>query len=164
MNKITTYLDDEASEALDRYHLKTRKSKSLIINDAVREVLLPSQPKDPSAALRKRLDQLGYQLKRHDEDVMGAVALLKEMLGLFVRVYLNHTPEVEQTDRGRASASGRKRFERFVSMLAESLETGRSILDEAIPPESSELPSPNQPDRIDPSSIHEEDSIDDADD
>ena len=132
MNKFTTYLDDETLEALDRYHAKTRKSKSLIINDAVREALLPTQPKDPGVALSKRIDQLGYQLKRHDEDIVEAVSMLKEMLGLFVRVFLNHTPEVPQANRAKASASGRTRFKRFVAMLAESLEEGRSILDEAI--------------------------------
>ena len=137
MNKLTTYLDDKALEALDRYHAKTRKSKSMIINDAVREVLLPTQPKDPTATLSKRLDQLGHQLKRHDNDVAEAVVLLKEMLGLFVRMYLNHTPEVVQVNRMNASASGRKRFQKFTATLAESLEMGHSILDEAIaPPES----------------------------
>ena len=142
----------------------------MIINEAVREVLLPSDSQDPSAALSKRLDQLGYQLKRHDEEVTDAVALLKEMVGLFVRVYLNHTPEVAQADRGRASASGRKRFEQFVSMLAESLETDRSILDEAIPPkaleppESPALPGSGRPECMNPLSAIDEESLDDADD
>jgi hypothetical protein len=52
------------------------------------------------------------------------------MIGLAVRMYLNHTPEVPEDAKEAALLSGHNRFELYLDVLAENLRRRRSVLSE----------------------------------
>lgn len=129
--QMTVYLEPDVADALLVYWKRTNKGKSTIINDAVRAILMPPVDSDVTVELRKSIDRLTHQFQKHDKQNHNELDLIKEMLAVFVRTYLNHTPEVPREHRAAAGASGRQRFERYLALLIDSLRPGRSILESA---------------------------------
>ena len=50
------------------------------------------------------------------------------MVGLSIRAYFNHTPEVPDHERSAALLSGKARFHRYLDTLARNLRQNKSIL------------------------------------
>ena len=76
--------------------------------------------------LRRRL-QATRQGKGLDQ------ALVKETLFVFVRVWLEHNPPIDEALEDSAAASAEARFERFLQMVANALRGGRSISGGSVP-------------------------------
>ncbi len=125
-NRVTGNLDEDVAKALKQYCEKTGKSKSLIVNDSLRASLLMPQTQSD---LRKEMAHVLAAIRKHDEATQEGFGLIRELLGLFVRLYLNHTPAVREADRADAAASGKRRFDHYVFKLNEALDSGRSIFD-----------------------------------
>ena len=131
-NKVSAYLEDTVLEALEAYATRTNKSKSMVVNDAVKIALMAPENDESENDVREVVQCMRDQLTQRDEDQREALRLVQEMLGLFVRTFLNYTPELDASQRAQAAAVGRQRFSRFLSVVQESLETGRSVLEEPI--------------------------------
>lgn len=126
---VSGYLEPELGRRFLKYCADTGKSQSLVINDALRRALMPEETDEDAERMRKALDRLTHQLQRYQRDTNGRLRLLTELVGVFARSYLTHTPAVAPQHRQAASASGRQRFEKMLNLVAESLGPGRSILE-----------------------------------
>ena len=132
-NKVSAYLEDKVLEALQVYAARSNKSMSMVVNDAVKAALITPDPGRSKSDIREVIEAMRDQLAQRDRDQREALRLVQEMLGLFVRTFLNHTPELAASTRAKAAAAGRRRYGRFLGVVQESLETGRSVLEEPIP-------------------------------
>jgi len=56
--------------------------------------------------------------------------VLKEMVGLMVQSFFNHTPGIPDKDKKAALHSGKARFNRFLDTLATHLRSGQSIMND----------------------------------
>lgn len=129
-NKVSAYLEDEVLKALDTYCARTGKSKSMVVNDVLKNVLIQRHDEGSKTAVEEQLDVLHETVASQVGSLRAAVRMLQEMLGLYVRTYLNHTPELDTTHRGEANLSGKRRFDRYLSIVNQSMEPGRSILEQ----------------------------------
>src|SRR5690606_17196875 len=78
------------------------------------------------AAFTRRLDRLSRQASRIERDLNIAT----ETLALFVRFWLTITPPLDPDANASAQAMGRERFEGFVEVLGQRLQSGTSFVDE----------------------------------
>ncbi len=131
-NKVSAYLEDTVLEALQAYAARSNKSMSMVVNDAVKAALMTPPPSQGSGDIQEIIEAMRDQLTQRDQDQREALRLVQEMLGLFVRTFLNQTPELAVSKRAKAAAVGRRRYGRFLGVVQESLETGRSVLEEPI--------------------------------
>jgi hypothetical protein len=61
--------------------------------------------------------------------------VLKEMVGLGVRSFLNHTPAVPESGKAAALLSGKQRFGRYLDLVAANVRGGDSVLGDVTSPE-----------------------------
>ena len=61
------------------------------------------------------------------EKVIGESLILKEIVLLFVRVWLEHNPPIDEHLEEDAAASAEARFERFLDFVAQALTPGKSL-------------------------------------
>ncbi|MEM6457846.1 MAG: hypothetical protein AAF710_00475 [Planctomycetota bacterium] len=104
-----------------------------VIAAAAEQTLRPTEEQQADeAAIRDAVQHCLHKLDRLERKVAPGLSsdlhVLKEMVGLAVRTYLNHTAALPETERAAATVSGRARFERFLDVLANSLRDGVSIL------------------------------------
>lgn len=64
--------------------------------------------------------------QRLDKSIRDGV-MMKESLLLFVRVWLEHNPPLDEHIEDSAAASAAARFERFLDYVATAIDSGRSI-------------------------------------
>ena len=131
-NKISVYLEASVLEALTTYTSQTNKSKSLVANDALKIALLSPKSASATSDIQEQLEILREQLLKRDGAQQEAMRLVQEMLGLFIRTYFNYLHEIPEAERVRAAESGRRRFGRFLGVVQDSLEPGKSILEQPI--------------------------------
>ena len=144
-NKVSAYLENDVLEALELFASTRNRSKSLVINDALRVVLVPSNTRpntDQDDPLYEKLsDQIALRARMNHVSLQ----VIREMLGVFVRLYLNHTPPIPAEEQREAFASGRARFDRFLAVVQNALDSGQSIFPP--PPEvPPEVPPDTPPD------------------
>lgn len=131
-NKVSAYLEDKVLEALQAYSARSNKSMSMVVNDAVKAALMTPPAGQGNGDIQEIIEATRDQLAQRDQDQREALRLVQEMLGLFVRTFLNHTPQLPASKRTEAAAEGRRRYGRFLGVVQESLESGRSVLEEPI--------------------------------
>lgn len=126
-NKVTAYLDHDVFEALLRYEGLTHKSKSVIVNDALRHALMPSNREDASSTQLQGVKQALRKLDQNDEEVLKLLRVVTEALGAYIQVYFRHAPEVPRDSRDQAAGRGQERFQEFLSLVARSLRSSQSV-------------------------------------
>ena len=105
-----------------------------VIVAAAEQTLHPSEGKQADeAAIRDAVQHCLHKIDRLERKLGTDLHILKEMVGLGVRTYLNHTAALPDTERAAATLSGRARFERFLDVLSNSLRDGASILTPSTP-------------------------------
>jgi hypothetical protein len=67
--------------------------------------------------------------------------VLKELIGLGMRSFFNHTPPVPETGKAAALLSGKQRFQRYLDLVASNLRGGDSVLADVPLPEPAEAPA-----------------------
>lgn len=61
------------------------------------------------------------------DKVIGEMLILKEVMLVFVRVWLEHNPPIDEAFEESAAASAEARFERFISYVGEALRSRQSL-------------------------------------
>jgi hypothetical protein len=130
--QVTVYLEQVLYDAAKAQADKAQCSLSAAITEAARQTLLKSYRDERQGELLKAVDRNFYAFRRTDKVLRFELFVLKEMLGLILRVYLNHTPPVPEAQWDAASRSGRIRFGQFLDMLAENIRGNRSILNDVM--------------------------------
>lgn len=116
------YIDAELSTALDLLARGTR-TKSRIVNDALKDYLARRASKEIDELLKTRLDRMSREMARMARDV----DILLESLSLFVRYQLTVTAPLPEGDSA-ALAIGRDRFEAFVGQVGRQIAAGKRTL------------------------------------
>ena len=109
------YIDAELSTALDLLARGSR-TKSRIVNDALKDYLARRASKEIDDLLKTRLDRMSRDID-----------ILLESLSLFVRYQLTVTAPLPEGDSA-ALAIGRDRFEAFVGQVGRQIAAGKRTL------------------------------------
>lgn len=120
---IRTYLEPDLAREVARIARAQGRSESSFIADAVRATLAKGSEAVTRAAAEtqtRRLNRLEARLEKLFRDQ----ALIKESLLLFVRVWLEHNPPLDDAIADSAAASAEARFERFLDLAAQTLARG----------------------------------------
>ena len=107
---------------------------AVVLADAAERTLLPPPDRDPIERIETTGRALLNRLAVLDDQLGRDLLLLREMLGIAVRLYLNHTPEIPESERDAAHRSGRQRFTQYARHVRNNAKEGASILDEHLQP------------------------------
>jgi predicted transcriptional regulator len=120
---ITVYLPPDLEAKVERLAYDQHRSESSVIAEAVRARLGPRNGEAMTDSTEQRhLTRIDARLDK----VIGEALVLKETLLLFVRVWLEHNPPLDEDQEEAAAASAEARFERFLHFVAEALQ-GKSL-------------------------------------
>lgn len=131
-NKIqmTVRLEPQVHRAVLAKANRSGIPPAVVVADAAKQKLLPKSS-DDELTLERATDRILRRIGKVDALWQEEHHTLRELVAIFVRTYLNHTPAVPEGERKDASMSGRARFNRFVDLLERNLKDGISVLDTA---------------------------------
>ena len=125
--RFTVWLDPAALDAAKERSRQDGVSVSEALGRAATESLLRNR-KDAEAQIVKAVERVFYLVHKTDRKRGFDLQLLKEMLGLMVLSFFNHTHPVPEASKKTALLEGKARFQRFLDLLAANLRGGKSIL------------------------------------
>lgn len=123
---IRTYLEPELAREVARAASAQGRSESSVIAEILRgRFAATSDAASASAAdaQKRQLTRIEARIDRLQRDQ----ALKKEALLVFVRIWLEHNPPIDDAIAESISASADARFERFLELVVQGLQPGRSI-------------------------------------
>ena len=129
MKQVTLQLDPETWQAVQAHARRYKLSYSLTMAQAIQESLFPEHREQHNADLMAGLDRIEYQLKELRTRSRDEASTVKEMLGTFVRIWLNTVAQVPAEHRAAAARSGAERFDRYLDLIVTNIERGESVLD-----------------------------------
>ena len=136
---LTIRLDDELLKVVKVQATLTRSSLGSVVVDAARQALMPEYREKQEQALVKAMDRCFNRLVKMHEDQQTQHELVREMLAMYVRTFLRHTPAVRPEHKDAAWASAANRFEVFLDALATNRRNRRSVMDPAPAQESAQI-------------------------
>lgn len=119
--KVSVYLDPDIARALKEYAAAGSKPLSLVAEAAISSFTSPDASERQEAAIAKRLDLVNRQLDHVKRDL----AVTTEALALFVRFWLQVTPQLPEQQQSAARAKGAERYAAFVEALGVRLRVGK---------------------------------------
>jgi hypothetical protein len=158
--RFTLWMDEDVLKAAKVRAGESGVTPSRVIADAARAILIDN-PQNVEARVLQAVEKVFTLIQRIDRRRGYDQQVLKEMVGLMVQSFFNHTPAIPDKDKKAALHSGKARFNRFLDTLAINLRSGQSIMNDmpAEPPASSASPqeamdvakpSPNAPENLQP--------------
>jgi len=148
--RFTVWMDPEVLRAAKARALQDGITVSEVLAAAAKRDLIDANRQNTDAQILQAVERVFNLIQRIDRRRVYDQQVLKEMLGLLIRSFFNHTPAVPSKDREAAIFSGKARFNRFLDMLAANLRSGESVLND--------LPVPEQAPMIVSVPTHTEDS------
>lgn len=112
--QLTLHLDPDVTAAVEAEGKRRGLTLSRAANDAMRRALLDESGEGLGAVIRGRLDRLD----KRDHTRARELALVKDTLLLFVRVWFEYAGPLDDSDPD-AGADAEVRFQSFLSMLGE---------------------------------------------
>ncbi|MFN3463240.1 MAG: hypothetical protein ACK4X1_04105 [Terricaulis sp.] len=119
---ITVYLPKPLEERVQRLAKEQHRSESSLVAEAVKARFERNAASEELGGERQRM-----RTDARLDKAIGEVLIFKEVLLLFVRVWLEHNPPIDETLEESAAASADARFERFLDYVAQGLAPGKSI-------------------------------------
>lgn len=127
---ISGRIDPDLMRSLDRFCELHKKSRSEVMTAALRFFVTPEYQEEREKVITETLDRLYWTTHRLDRRLKRETHILKEMLGLFVRAFYNHTPRIADPLQEEFKALGKQRFEAFMEVLAAHVQPGQSMLEQ----------------------------------
>lgn len=112
--QLTLHLDPDVAAAVEAEGKRRGLTLSRAANDAMRRALLDDSGEGLAASIRAKLDRLD----KRDSARAGELAVVKDTLLLFVRVWFEYAGPLDDSDPD-AGADAEVRFQGFLEMLAE---------------------------------------------
>jgi hypothetical protein len=134
--RFTLWMDEDVLKAARVRAGESGVTPSRVIADAARTILI-ANPQNAEARVLVAVERVFALIQRIDRKRSFDQQVLKEMVGLLVQSFFNHTPAIPEKDKKAALHSGKARFNRFLDTLATHLRSGQSIMND--------LPSPVEP-------------------
>ena len=121
--KLTIYLEDDLARALDVDARLRGLPVTRAAADAMRRIYLDEKDAAVADTVKMRLDRV------EKREVVRAreLAIVKETLLLFIRVWIEHNPAPDEETLPATHALAERRFQSFLDLLAESLQPGRTL-------------------------------------
>ena len=135
--KFTVWLPPEILRAAKARAALEGTTASEVLAAAGRTVLIDTDQEHTDAKVLAAVERVFALIQRIDRRRSFDQQVLKEMVGLMVQSFFNHTPAVPEKDKKAALHSGKVRFNRFLDTLAANLRSGQSIMND--------LPAPIEP-------------------
>lgn len=136
--KFTVWLAPDILRAAKAQATLDGTTASEVLAAAARAVLIDGDRQQTDAQLLTAVERVFALIQRIDRRRGYDQQVLKEMVGLLVQSFFNHTPAIPDKDKKAALHSGKARFNRFLDTLAANLRGGQSILNDL--PASQEPP------------------------
>ena len=141
-NGITVYLPRELELRVTNAAREEARSESSVITKAVRMHF--NRRNNPTSSSDASHSHLMARMDARFDKAIGEALILKEAVLLFIRVWLEHNPPIDEAQEDAAAASAEARFERFLGLVRDGLE-GRSLANGALPAasdQSIDMPRP----------------------
>ena len=124
--RFTLWMDEDVLKAAKVRASESGATPSRVIADAARTILIDN-PQNAEARVLQAVERVFALIQRMDRRRGYDQQVLKEMVGLMVQSFFNHTPAIPDHDKKAALHSGKARFNRFLDTLATNLRSGQSI-------------------------------------
>ena len=128
--KFSISLGRPASDAAKSLAAASGKAFTLVVADAATQTLLATYRSDREAEILRAVERVFFKLQKLEKHQHLDLLILKEMVGLGIRAYFNHTPEVLDSQRSAALLSGKARYHHYLDTLTRNLRQNKSILGE----------------------------------
>ena len=122
--KVTFLLTGKVLENVQAEALRRKVTQQDIYEAAVNERYTTERLEDRDALIIRRLNVIDSRLAT----LQRILEVVCEVNALYVRMWLSSTPDIPEEQRAAAARHGRQRYERYLSSLSESLNTGKGIL------------------------------------
>lgn len=128
---IRTYLEPDLAREVSRAARAQGRSESSLIAEVLRARFAADAVGAANASTETQKRQLA-RLEARIDKLQRDQAQAKECLLVFVRVWLEHNPPIDDAVVESVAASAEARFERFLDLVAQGLPAGRSIANGAM--------------------------------
>jgi hypothetical protein len=149
--QLTVRLEADVVKAAKERAGHMKMSLSAAVAEAAKESLISSYRSERETEIIKAVERNFYAVRRLDQRVSFELRVLKEMLGLGMRSFFNHTPAVPDPEKSAALLSGKIRFAKYLDLLARNLHGGDSVLGDVPPLDyvdgNDVAPTPTEPAR-----------------
>lgn len=120
---ITVYLPRDLEARIRRIAHDQHRSESSVVAEAVKARFERGEGAVKDDSADRRLSRVDIRLDK----AIGESLIIKEILLLFVRVWLEHNPPIDEEMEESAAASAEARFERFLDFVTQALGPGKSL-------------------------------------
>jgi hypothetical protein len=139
--QVTVFLEPQVHQAAKQRAKDMKLSLSATVAEAAKESLLSSYRSDREKEILKAAERNFYAVRRLEQRMRIELQVLKELIGLGMRSFFNHTPPIPDTGKAGALLSGKQRFQRYLDLVASNLRGGDSVLADVPLPELTEAPA-----------------------
>jgi hypothetical protein len=133
--QLSVFLEQQVLLAARQRAKEMKLSMSAVVADAAKESLLSAYRSEREQEILKAVERNFHTVRRLDLRLALEIQILKEMIGLGMRSFFNHTTPIPDATKAAAILSGKQRFHGYLDMLAKNLRKGESILSDLPLPE-----------------------------
>jgi hypothetical protein len=133
--QLSVFLEQQVLLAARQRAKEMKLSMSAVVAEAAKESLLSAYRSEREQEILKAVERNFHALRRLDQRLALEIQILKEMVGLGMRSFFNHTTPIPEATKTAAILSGKQRFHGYLDMLAKNLRKGESILSDLPLPE-----------------------------
>jgi hypothetical protein len=146
--RFTVWMDPEVLLAAKARAVQDGSTVSEALAAAAKRDLIDANRQNTDAQILQAVERVFNLIQRIDRRRVYDQQVLKEMLGLLIRSFFNHTPATPKNDKDAALLSGKVRFNHFLDVLAANLRSGQSVLND-LPvaeqaPKTAPVPAPTE--------------------
>lgn len=120
---ITVYLPRDLEARIRKIAHDQHRSESSVVAEAVKARFERGEGAAKDENAERRIARVDLRLDK----AIGESLIIKEILLLFVRVWLEHNPPIDEEMEESAAASAEARFERFLDFVTQALGPGKSL-------------------------------------
>ena len=128
--RFTVWMDPEVLLAAKARAVQDGSTVSEALAAAAKRDLIDANRQNTDAQILQAVERVFNLIQRIDRRRVYDQQVLKEMLGLLIRSFFNHTPATPKNDKEAALLSGKVRFNHFLDVLAANLRSGQSVLND----------------------------------
>jgi hypothetical protein len=142
--QVTVFLEPQVHQAAKQRARDMKLSLSATVAEAAKESLLSSYRNEREKEILKAAERNFYAVRRLEQRMRIELQVLKELIGLGMRSFFNHTPPIPDSGKAAALLSGKQRFQRYLDLVASNLRGGDSVLADVPLPELTEAPADSE--------------------
>lgn len=125
---VRAYIEPELAETIARQSQAQGRSESSVISEAVRSHFA-AKAEDVAQAQTETVRRQLNRLEARFDKLIWEQAQLKECVLLFIRVWLEHNPPLDDAIEESAAISAEARFERFLDLISQNLTSSHPLGD-----------------------------------